>query len=503
MRGTLVLGLIIGFINLAIPLSILSPRGPRPVVSRQEKASCSEEDKWPVCDDDDMGHKCPSGCRLKGKIEIQNMQNDDRVHEIRQMLREYSEMFGSTYNTVQEVGNRLKQSLDRLGNTGETYYRHVDRLNSRLITVQNRINEQVFRINILRNSIVEQFKDITKLEVDIDIKIRACKGSCKRSYVYHIDKGNAAQLQKNYRSLTSLSIEKIHYRKPTHTFNMRVLRKEPTNIYQKSGGKGIRYSDFWKETNEMEFTLKKNTDDSKGATGEPVNYGTAVPGSLDKVTPEAIHTSSSSRGDDISISPWFSHSEFHEPTSHLSTHYFSHTPDINKHTSYGVVTTKTIISKDGKVTETVTSDVSDSFPPEVDHFRDTLKVTGSSQIKGSASSTDKHTFRELGNLHSSGTKSTMSMSHDSLVNTRGTTNTDDLDEFSNLGEHSDFMNLNIKWPSDNRGESSSTKTVRVSHESETHRSESHYTKGFTSNQGVKVASFPNDESGGNQTSHLH
>ncbi|XP_059820788.1 fibrinogen alpha chain-like [Hypanus sabinus] len=471
MQRKLVLGLIICFINLVQTMNTpLVPRGPRPSTTAQQKSSSCSETKWAICTDSDWGPKCPSGCRMQGLIDVKNQQNDEQIKDIRQMLDDYSKMFGSTHITVTEAINRIKQSLDGLGKFGDTYYQQVNQLNSRLIILQTKINEQIYKINVLRQSILEQYKDITRLEVDIDIKIRACRGSCSKSFIYNINRERNAQLKKNLEHLISSGIRSSVYGKPTHAFKMRQLKDNP-NSHFKSRTTDEKYPFFWDAISMREYTLETNKEDSSvSETKHLIAYNqtvSATPHSDVKIPTSATHVGSISRGDG------------HFQEGHIDeSSYFGHSSFDKMHSSHESIITETTISKDGTVTKTVTSGVPDSFSTSFQHFFDELGIPSHAKGKGSATSTSIIHLPETERLRTSHTKST-SKTGGKVTHRKTVTVTSQSGDFSNLGDFSDFSSD----PSVGmEGLSSSTKKTTITQWSSNSRP-----KGFTVSHGVNVS----------------
>ncbi|XP_030631866.1 fibrinogen alpha chain isoform X2 [Chanos chanos] len=68
--------------------------------------------------------------------------------------------------------------------------RYVDvaeALHRNLTLLRKRSGELSQKLKELQHLILEQIKEMHRTEVDIDIKIRACQGSCKSTSVYSID----------------------------------------------------------------------------------------------------------------------------------------------------------------------------------------------------------------------------------------------------------------------------------------------------------------------------
>ncbi|XP_067863792.1 fibrinogen alpha chain-like [Heptranchias perlo] len=492
MRTALALSLMVCLTIINLSETSLAPRGPRPVLQREHYRSkqCSENE-WPSCTDDEWGPKCPSGCRMQGLIETENQQNDGRVQEVRQLLENYSNMFGNTHVTVTETVKRIRQTLDGMGRFGDTYYQLVDHLNSRLTILQTRINEQIYKIKLLQNTILEQFKEISRLEVDIDIKIRACKGSCEKSFVYNIDRESNAQMEKNLRSVISIRVETIQYGKPTRTFKIRQLKDAPTNSNYKSVNINDKYPSFWEHTNRDIYFLEAST---------------KVPSSS-----ETSHAFSNVK--EVSAVPFSGRKEVAVTTGDETTHllesdqktgerYFTKgigseysSQGFERHSMTSHVSTKTIVSKDGKVTETVTTETSGSLPDSIKSALSNLDLLSTSGVKTSTltkTSTSRHDIPDIERL------TVGSKIHTKTITSSGTS--DHLAEFSNLGEYGDDSLLI------HRELSVRTDEVPVAHDS-TAQHWSGSSKGLkslsVSNIDMHVAHLTDDETGDtDQSAHM-
>ncbi|XP_069782770.1 fibrinogen alpha chain-like isoform X2 [Narcine bancroftii] len=260
------------------------------------QTTCTEK-KWSACTDDDWGPKCPSGCRLEGLVRVKNLQNNERAQEIGRMLEDYSRMFGSTQITLTEAVNSIRQSLDRLGNFGHTYYQLVDCMNSRFTTLQNRINFQNLKLRLLQKRILEQFRSIKMLEVDIDIKMQSCKGSCIQSVIYNIDHEHNAQMEKSLNSLTGMRLDRIVYNKPMHNLSL-VKKVDAVTGFKYACHINFKYPKFCEDTYMGLFVLDNIPHDSSstssvtmaGPTSKAIDVPTgsigSIPGGINDTTSE-------------------------------------------------------------------------------------------------------------------------------------------------------------------------------------------------------------------------
>ncbi|XP_072110776.1 fibrinogen alpha chain isoform X2 [Mobula birostris] len=223
----------------------------------------------------DWGSKCPSGCRMQRLIDVKDQQNDERIQELKHMLKNYSKTFGSTHVTVTKVVNRIRQSLDGLGEFGDTYYQLVDDMNSKLTNLMNKINNQSVKLRILKKSILEQLRSITRLEVDIYLKMRSCKGSCNMSFIYKINSEHNAQMEKSLNSLNSMRLDSIVYNKPIHKLS---LEKKFNAVTGFKSDINLKYPKFWEEVHVGLFSLSNDTLHKSPYTSFDMSTGSASKG---------------------------------------------------------------------------------------------------------------------------------------------------------------------------------------------------------------------------------
>uniref|UniRef100_A0A8C4PQU8 Fibrinogen alpha chain n=1 Tax=Equus asinus TaxID=9793 RepID=A0A8C4PQU8_EQUAS len=147
-------------------------RGPR-VVERQQSA-CKETD-WPFCSDEDWNYKCPSGCRMKGLIDEVNQDFTNRINKLKNSLFDYQKHHKDSNSLIRNIMEVLRGDFADAGNRDNTFNQVSKDLRS--------------KIEILKRKVIEQAQliDMKQLEVDIDIKIRSCRGSCSRALTRQID----------------------------------------------------------------------------------------------------------------------------------------------------------------------------------------------------------------------------------------------------------------------------------------------------------------------------
>ncbi|NXC38651.1 FIBA protein, partial [Penelope pileata] len=198
-------------------------RGPR-IVEHMQQSTCKYEKNWPICADDDWGTKCPSGCRMQGLIDDTDQDNSHRIDKIRQLLTDNQNTYKNSNRVIVETINIIKPGLEGAQQLDENYGHVSAELRRRIVTLKQRVVTQVNRIKALQNSIQEQVVEMKRLEVDIDIKIRSCKGSCARSFGYQVDKEGYDNIQKQLTQASSIDMHPDLQTTTLSTLKMRPLK---------------------------------------------------------------------------------------------------------------------------------------------------------------------------------------------------------------------------------------------------------------------------------------
>ncbi|KFQ59884.1 Fibrinogen alpha chain, partial [Pelecanus crispus] len=198
-------------------------RGPR-IVDHISQSTCHYEKNWPICADDDWGTKCPSGCRMQGLIDETDQDYNHRIDKIKNLLAENQNNYKKSNQIIVTTINGVKPNLDSAQQLDETYGHVSGELRRRIITLKQRVVTQVNRIKALQSSIQEQVVEMKRLEVDIDIKIRACKGSCARGFDYQVDKESYDNIQKQLTQANSIDLHPELQTMSLSTLKMRPLK---------------------------------------------------------------------------------------------------------------------------------------------------------------------------------------------------------------------------------------------------------------------------------------
>uniref|UniRef100_A0A8C8WVA6 Fibrinogen alpha chain n=1 Tax=Panthera leo TaxID=9689 RepID=A0A8C8WVA6_PANLE len=153
-------------------------RGPRIVEGHH--SACKETD-WPFCSDEDWNYKCPSGCRMKGLIDEVNQDFTNRINKLKNSLFDYQKNNKDSSSLTGNVMELVRGDFATGNNNDNTFSQVSEDLRSRIEILKRKVLEQVQHIQLLQKNVRDQLIDMKRLEVDIDIKIRSCQGSCSRA----------------------------------------------------------------------------------------------------------------------------------------------------------------------------------------------------------------------------------------------------------------------------------------------------------------------------------
>ncbi|XP_007496272.1 fibrinogen alpha chain [Monodelphis domestica] len=178
-------------------------RGPR-VVERVQ-SSCKETD-WPFCSDDDWTYKCPSGCRIKGLMDETNEDFTNRVTKIRNLLFDHQRNNKDSSSVTRNIMELLRGNMANDNTNNNALNQVTEDLRRRIEVLKRKVTEQVQNIVSLQTNIRNQLVEMKRLEVDIDIKIRSCKGSCSRSLDRELDTKSYEDQQKQLEQVASINL---------------------------------------------------------------------------------------------------------------------------------------------------------------------------------------------------------------------------------------------------------------------------------------------------------
>ncbi|NP_001080329.1 fibrinogen alpha chain precursor [Xenopus laevis] len=243
-----------------------SIRGPRIMESKAE-SDCKQEKNWPICSDEDWGPKCPSGCRIQGLTDKTDKDFAKRIETIKQKFKDGEISYKSIDVQTKQTYENLKNNLIQAQQSDGKYNQASEDLRKKIEYLKLKVSNQVERIKSLQRNIRDQVVEMKRLEVDIDIKIRACKGSCAKNTDYKVDLDSYNNIQKLLlqAETTDLSNEMNSIR----VLKMKPIKDSPVDSrYKTLALDKDQEAEFpiFKDINQYSFVLEGTKEEVKGSS---------------------------------------------------------------------------------------------------------------------------------------------------------------------------------------------------------------------------------------------
>nr|XP_020477878.1 fibrinogen alpha chain [Monopterus albus] len=336
----------LGLICVASTLATeLDPRGTRPVEHGTRSEKCATEKEWPFCTSDEWGSKCPSGCRILGLMNKYDYGLLKRIEKIRSLLDQNRAKHRTTDQVSKQTYDILRDKLTTDSGTDNTYYDLAQSLRQRITDMKIKIDRQLRFLATLKDQVKDQVVEMHRLEVDIDIKLRSCKGSCQRYSEYRVDQESYVALDKQINQLDSQSGQNVESVGTLYVMKSRPLKDvivDPN--FKSTRTAGQQKDDLFTDVKTVHLLLEE-----EGSSSSPATIS-KVPGTSYSASTSSSSSSTSSTGSK-SITELGGHSRddfftgmtesLGQPsTSHVSTKTVSCTKTTRKtvlHTKEGPV----------------------------------------------------------------------------------------------------------------------------------------------------------------------
>ncbi|KAI3375880.1 hypothetical protein L3Q82_003758 [Scortum barcoo] len=287
------------FNHLELPeANVIDPRGARPVEHGTRADKCATQKEWPFCTDDEWNHKCPSGCRIQGLMDKYDHSALKRIEKIRSLLDQNRAKHRSTDQVSKQTYDYLKEKLtvDAAGDTN--YYDLAQNLRQRITDMKIKIDRQLRILAALKDRVKDQVIEMQKLEVDIDIKLRSCKGSCAVYTEYQVDKDSYVALEKQINQLDTQSAQTIETVGTLYVMKSKPLKDVVVDSIYKSGARveAQQTEDMFPEVNTVQLILEQ-----EGSSTSPATIS-KVPGTSFSPATSSSSSASSSASSSVSSS---------------------------------------------------------------------------------------------------------------------------------------------------------------------------------------------------------
>ncbi|KAI4794073.1 hypothetical protein KUCAC02_032300 [Chaenocephalus aceratus] len=269
----------------------LDPRGARPVEQGTRSDKCVTQKEWPFCTDEQWGSKCPSGCRIQGLLDQYDHGTLKKIEKIRSLLDQNRAKHRSADQVSKQTYDYLKEKLTLESGNDNSYFDLAQSLRTRITEMKIRIDRQLGVLAALKQRVKDQVDDMQRLEIDIDIKLRSCKGSCQTYAKYDVDEDSLMTLQKQVDQLDSQAAQNIEAVGTLYVMKSRPLKSVVVDSVYKSGmgGHAQQNEDMFPNVKTVNLILEL-----EGSSSSPATISKAPGTSFSSSS--STHSSSSNHG---------------------------------------------------------------------------------------------------------------------------------------------------------------------------------------------------------------
>ncbi|KAM4612000.1 fibrinogen alpha chain [Polymixia lowei] len=169
--------------------------------THRDRRRCPAKTDYPLCADDDWVSKCPSGCRLQGSMSQLERQVESRMRKVCERLQRYQDAAAKAVKTSTHIYNFNRQLILNRYVSELKYMEDAEKLAGNLTSLRKRSSALSRQLGELHGKVQKQVEDMYKTEVDIDMKLRACRGSCRSALPFSVDHPSYKTLQTHMNQL--------------------------------------------------------------------------------------------------------------------------------------------------------------------------------------------------------------------------------------------------------------------------------------------------------------
>ncbi|XP_068426961.1 fibrinogen alpha chain [Clinocottus analis] len=148
---------------------------------------CGATASVPLCSDDDWVSKCPSGCRLQGLISQAEREVERKLRKVCTRAKLYQDAAAKSTSAMTQIYSHNRRVLANRHQSELKFLERAEGLTRNLTALRRRTSRLSLRLEELSASVQKQMEDVYRTEVDVDMKLRACSGSCRSALPFSVD----------------------------------------------------------------------------------------------------------------------------------------------------------------------------------------------------------------------------------------------------------------------------------------------------------------------------
>ncbi|XP_053717120.1 fibrinogen alpha chain [Synchiropus splendidus] len=149
--------------------------------------SCPRKSNFGLCTDDDWTSKCPSGCRLQGLISNMEEKSETKLRKACQTGQVLEEALERLESVIHLMYDKARRALDSRRESELKFSELSGELSQNLTVLRQKSARLEHHLETLRGRAREQIEELYRIEVDVDMKLRACGGSCQSPGSFRVD----------------------------------------------------------------------------------------------------------------------------------------------------------------------------------------------------------------------------------------------------------------------------------------------------------------------------
>ncbi|KAG7236296.1 hypothetical protein INR49_001212 [Caranx melampygus] len=156
---------------------------------------CRAKSDAPLCSDEDWVSKCPSGCRLQGLISQAETEIERKLLDVCKMVKTYEDAAEKTMTVMTRIYNSNRRVIVNRYTSELKFEEQAEELARNLTSLRKRLFGLSQRLKEMNGKVQRQIGDLYRAEVDIDMKLRSCRGSCQSAPPFAVNHPSYHSLQ--------------------------------------------------------------------------------------------------------------------------------------------------------------------------------------------------------------------------------------------------------------------------------------------------------------------
>ncbi|XP_020780549.1 fibrinogen alpha chain [Boleophthalmus pectinirostris] len=163
---------------------------------------CGRKTHLPLCTEEDWVSSCPSGCRIQGLILEHEKKVENKLRKICKLKKTYKDAMQKTMAATARIYHDNREHIMSEAALQVRFVKAAEDLTKNLTSLWKRSESLELKITELKEKVQKQVEELLRTEVEVDMRVRSCLGSCQ----------SASSLSVNLEDYAALGseMEKMH-----------------------------------------------------------------------------------------------------------------------------------------------------------------------------------------------------------------------------------------------------------------------------------------------------